>query len=527
MRLKQIIVSLVENAVKFTERGEVVVRAGVESQRESSVMLHITVADTGVGIPAEKVDMVFQAFTQADGSLTRRFDGAGLGLAICSELARMMGGSVWVDSGLGRGSTFHVAVRLAFAAHEASAADLAADDLLRGVRILVVDAHPSSREILADMLQHRGMTATAVDGPEAALAAICRAQNSAMPFRLALIDAQMPGGDGFGWAERVHQEAGFQAPILMMLPPTDIGHDASYGRELGIVGYCTKPVRESDLVKAMVKALESWEEKNLPAEIRGSSQEFGPSLRVLVAESNEVSQVLVTHLLEKRGHRVSVVADGTGVLTAIQDAHSPGFDLVLMDLEMPCVNGLDATRAIREIERKNGGHLPIIATTVHPMPAEEDACKAAGMEGYLSKPIRASALFEIVERVLPPQNKVEPKEAPTRMIFDKSGFLSRLEGDEVLGKEIIEIFLQECPKLLEGVRQASEQGDASMLERAAHALKGSVGDIAAPEAFDAARTLETMAREGKIEGAGAAVASLEGAIHLLEHELRHLEKNVA
>ena len=241
-----------------------------------------------------------------------------------------------------------------------------------------------------------------------------------------------------------------------------------------------------------------------------------------------MSQVLVTHLLEKRGHQVSVAADGLEVLGAIQDAHSQDFDLVLMDTEMPGMNGLEATRAIREIERKTGGRLPIIAMTAHPMPSEEEACQSR-RHGWLScqtpsapAPYSKSSNEWQRHRTQPPRRRLPP---PT--VFDKSCFLSRLEGDELLGSEIIEMFLQECPKLLEGVRQAAEQRDASLLERAAHALKGSVGDIAAPQAFDAARTLEQMAREGKFEDAGAALMSLEVALHRLAPELRKLEKKAA
>ena len=250
----------------------------------------------------------------------------------------------------------------------ASPPDEGASNLLRDVPVLVVDDHAASREILADMLRHRGMVPTVVEGAEAALAAIREAQNSASPFRLALFDAQMPCGDGFALAEQARRIPGFWAPILMMLPPTDVGRDATRCRELGIVDYCTKPVRESDLVKAMVKALETSAAGNAPPKICGSSQELGRALRILLAESNEVSQVLVTHLLEKRGHQVSVAADGLEVLGAVQDARSQDFDLVLMDTEMPCMNGLEATRAIREIERKTGRRLPIIAMTAHPMP---------------------------------------------------------------------------------------------------------------------------------------------------------------
>jgi CheY-like chemotaxis protein len=240
-----------------------------------------------------------------------------------------------------------------------------------------------------------------------------------------------------------------------------------------------------------------------------------------------VSQVLVIHLLEKRGHQVSVAVDGFEVLAAIQDGPSQDFDLVLMDTEMPCLNGLEAARAIREIERKTGRRLPIIAMTAHPTSSEEEACAAVGMEGYLAKPLRASALFAIIQKVATPTAAAAPADFPSQLVFDKSGFLARLEGDELLGSEIIAMFLQECPRLLEGVRQATEQRNASLLERAAHALKGSVGDIAAPQAFDAARILEQLAREGKFEGVGAALKTLEVALDRLECELRNRENKAA
>jgi PAS domain S-box-containing protein len=527
VRLKQMLVNLVENAIKFTDQGEVVIRVWVEAQKEADLTLHIAVADTGVGIPTDKVEMIFEAFRQVDGSLTRRFAGAGLGLAICSELVRMMGGSIWVDSGPGRGSTFHVNVHMGLAGSAVWPPDEGASNPLRNVPVLVVDDHAASREILADMLRHRAMLPTIVDGGEAALAAIRAAQNSASPFRLALFDAQMPGGDGFALAEQARRIPGFWAPILMLLPPMEVGRDAARCRELGIVDYCPKPVRESQLVKALVKALESSGAGSPPPAMSGSSQELGRTLRILLAESNEVSQVLATHLLEKRGHQVSIAADGGEVLTIIQDACGQDFDLVLMDMEMPGMNGLETARAIREIERKTGGRLPIIAMTALTSPSEEEACRAAGMQGYLAKPLQASALFEIIHRVVRLPEAAAPAEAPRPPVFDRYSFLTRLEGDELLAGEIIELFLQECPKLLEGVRQAAAQHNASLLERAAHAMKGSVGDIAAPQAFDAARTLEYLARDGKLDGADAAMMSLESSIQQLLGELQNCGKKTA
>ncbi len=259
--------------------------------------------------------------------------------------------------------------------------------------------------------------------------------------------------------------------------------------------------------------------------IRGSSEELGRTLRILLAESNEVSQVLVTHLLEKRGHRVSVAADGAQVLAAVQDARSRDIDLLLMDTELPGMNGFEVARAIRQIEGKTGGRLPIIAMTAHPLPGEEEASRAAGMQGYLAKPVRANALFEIIERAA--THREEAPEILPKMIFDRSSFMSRLEGDEQLGSEIIEMFVQECPKLLQGVRQAVEQQSAPLLERAAHALKGSLGDIGAHQAGDAARDLEMMARNGNLDDTGDALTSLVCALDRLMPELQRGENRAA
>ena len=329
------------------------------------------------------------------------------------------------------------------------------------------------------------------------------------------------------WQSRHAAFRDSQAPILILLPPTAAGWDAARCRALGIVDHCPKPVWEADLVKVMVKALETSAAGNSPAQISAFLQDFGRSLRILLAESNEVTQALVTHLLEKRGHQVFVASDGQEVIGAVQDAGSQGFDAVLVDTELAHMDGLEVARTIREIERRNGGRLPLIALAANPTPGEEAACGAAGMDACLPKPVQPSALYETLQRVTNPATANAAEEDPLLMIFDKLNFLDRLEGDESLGSEIIEMFLQEYPKLLEGVRQAAEQRNAPLLERAAHTLKGSVGDIAASQAFDAARTLELMGREGKLEGADAAVASLETALHQLEPELRKVEKKAA
>ena len=519
VRLKQLVVNLVENAIKFTDQGEVVVRAWAESQSATEITLHLAVVDTGVGIPADKTEMVFEPFTQVDGSLTRRFEGAGLGLAICSELVRMMGGAIWVESGPDRGSTFHAIVRLGLAANAASPREDGPNQPLQGVPVLVVDDHVSSREILADFLRHRGMVPSVVEGADAALAAIREAQNSTAPFRLALLGVPTPGNEASALVEQMHRIAGFTAPIVMMLPPTDRAKEAARWRELGAADCVAKPVRESDLVKAMVKALETSTEGRV-ANCR-SSHARGRTLRILLAESNEVSQVLVTHLLEKRGHHVSVADDGLKVLAALQNALADDFDLVLIDTEMPLMTGLEVTRGIREIERRTGGRIPLIALSANPSPSEEEAFRAAGAEGYLAKPVQTAALFDSIQQVIAAPGREAVLAAPAALVFDRPAFLSRLEGDELLAGEIIEMFLQECPNLLENVREASHLNDASLLERAAHALKGSVGDLAAPQAYEAARQLEYYAREGKIRETGDVLNTLEEAIDRLTIELHN------
>jgi len=516
-RLKQILTNLVGNAVKFSERGEVVVRAQMESCEENAVWVQFTVADTGVGIPTDKLNFIFEAFTQVDGSMTRRFEGTGLGLAICSELVRMMGGRIWVESQLGKGSTFHFTVRLGLVGDLAASCE-ATNPLLRGVPVLVVDDHAGSREVMAEILLHHGMIPTLAEGTEAALAALRNPPDSQPPFPLVLVDARKPSRDGFSFAEEARRIPRSCAAILMMVPPDEAWHDTTRHRELGIVNYLHKPVREKDLVEAMVRALE---ESTAPGKeiirLRGSSEELGRVLRMLLVENNEVSQVLVTHLLEKRGHEVVVARDGREALTVLAHAKAGSFDVALIDIEMPRMGGPEVTQAIRERERKTGGRLPIIAMSAHATEAEEQRCLAAGMDGYIGKPLHANELFEIIQRLT-------ARKGP---VFDKARFLSRLEGDDLLISEIVGMFLEECPRLMEGVGRAVTQNDAHALERAAHTLRGSLADMAAPQAVEAAQSLERMGREGDLGHAGAALEILEGALRRLTPELRKLEKFAA
>jgi two-component system sensor histidine kinase/response regulator len=294
---------------------------------------------------------------------------------------------------------------------------------------------------------------------------------------------------------------------------------------LGIVDYLSKPVWESDLVKRIAKALETGWNGNAPAAHSGSKEKPASILRVLLAESNEVTQVLVTHLLEKRGHQVFAAEDMRQVVSALEDGRD--IDIVLMDTEISDANGLEAARAIREIDRKSGRRTPIIAMTGNPTKGEEEACVAAEIDDYLAKPVRPAALFESIRRVIALPSAAATAKVLPSVVFDRPGFLRRLEGDEALGREIIEMFLQEYPKLLQNLHRAAEQRDPSALQRAAHALKGSVGDMAAPQAFDAARDLEKKARDGDLKEVDAALMSLEEAVQSLVRELRNADKRAA
>ena len=532
-RLKQILLNLVGNAIKFTTRGEVAVRAQLEAREGTAVCLHFTVADTGVGIPPDKLEMIFEAFTQVDGSMARRFEGAGLGLATCAELVRLMGGRIWVESQLGKGSTFHFTVRLGWVGTATASGEEVSPARLRGLSMLVVDGHTASREIMEELLRHHGMIPTLVEDMEGAQAASRRAQESESPFRLALLDAPRPGGEGVSWAGQLRQTPGFSAAILMMLPPKEEWCNTPRCRELGIVGHLTKPVREAELIPALLKALgKSAPAGKVPSLLHGSAEEFGRALRILLVENDEVSRVLVTHLLKKHGHQVVVAGDGVEALETLGQANPHGFNLVLMDLEIPRMNGREAAQAIREKERHTGGRLPIIALTAQATPGEEEDCRAAGMDGYISKPFRASDLFAIIQHMAekPAQGsgvtltaQGAQKEALPATAFDKTRFLAHLEGDDLLAREIVGMFLEECPKLLDGVCQAAAGGDPRALERAAHSLKGCVGDMAAPEAFEAARSLEQMAQKGTLDGVEPALANLEGAIDRLLPELQKFQ----
>jgi two-component system sensor histidine kinase/response regulator len=396
-RLRQVIVNLVGNGIKFTEHGEVAVLVRVQSQQDQSILLHFSVRDTGIGVAPERQKAIFEAFTQADSSMTRRFGGTGLGLSISSRLVKMMGGEIWLESDLGKGSTFHFTTRLGLT--KASQAECAPKEVinLRGLNVLVVDDNSTNRKILNAMLTHWLMQPTIASSGKEGLAILEKAASAGTPFPLILLDAQMPEMDGFRLAEHIKQNPKLAGATIMMLTSAGQRGDAARCRELGIAVYLIKPIRQSELLEAILAALGMPIRKERPSVItRHTLRENRRKLQILLAEDNIVNQQLALRLLEKRGHTVTMAADGGEALSLLKK--SP-FDLVLMDVQMPVMDGFQATEAIRQGEKNTGGHIPIIAMTAHAMEGDRERCLAAGMDAYISKPINGNELIAMAEEI--------------------------------------------------------------------------------------------------------------------------------
>ena len=524
-RLRQIMVNLIGNAVKFTEKGEVVVRVGCEPLDAAHVSVTITVSDTGIGIPREKHATIFDPFTQADASTTRRFGGTGLGLTISSRLVALMGGRISVESEPGHGTQFYVT--LPFEIRTEIVTPTARRELkdLRGLQVLVVDDNATNRRILDETLTVWGMRPTLVDGGFAALAALDHALAIGKPFSLALIDFQMPDLDGFGLAQKIKLRPELGTTMIMML--SSVGHrgDAHHFRELGVASYLTKPVRQSVLLDAILAVLAANDRPGAPKVLvtRHTLNESRRSLRILLAEDNAVNRQLVTALLSKRGHTTVAVGNGREAVAAVAKG---GFDLVLMDVQMPEMDGLEATGAIRRAELLTGAHVPIIALTAHAMKGDREACLAAGTDEYLSKPVNATELFALIDTLLRNATTTSPENglisAHTDPAFDLEGALARVEGDRALLSELTRIFSADVPRALAEIRRCATTGDNAGLELAAHAFRGACGNFGAKGAVGAAHVLELMGRRAVLTDVGLRLDDLERETLNLQHALLSL-----
>jgi signal transduction histidine kinase/DNA-binding response OmpR family regulator len=526
MRLQQVMINLIGNAIKFTDRGEVVVSVVMEERGADEIHLRFAVRDTGIGIPKAKQAAVFESFTQADGSTTRRFGGTGLGLAISSQLVALMGGRIGVVSEPAAGSTFYFTAPFGRTTGQALK-PLSQRVDLEGLPVLVVDDNATNRGILQEVLTNWRMAPTAVASGALALADMRRTSAEGVPYPLVLIDALMPDMDGFAVVEEVRKDPTLAGATILMLSSGDRAADLARCRELGIAFYLVKPIRQSELLDAILTALGSAPLGNPDVAPTLSDPAVAPGhgLRVLLAEDNEVNQVLAIKMLQKRGHTVTVAENGRLAVAALE---TQVFDIVLMDVQMPEMDGFEATAAIRESEKGTGRHIPIVALTAHAMKGDRERCLAAGMDDYISKPLRADDLHITLARLTAGAAESEPpavdRERLTEPVFDRTAVLARLEGDMELLQEMIHLFSPQSVKLLTEIRAAVAAADGTRLEQSAHNLKGSLGNFGARGACNAARQLEIIGHGGNWAGAEVACDDLEQEVVRLRKALGDVSK---
>jgi PAS domain S-box-containing protein len=524
IRLRQIVINLVGNAIKFTDKGEVMLYVERQSQSESTLDLHFFVSDTGIGIPEEKQQTIFEAFEQADSSTTRKYGGTGLGLSISAALVKLMGGTMWVESKVRQGSKFHFTVVLELKKSESEPLAREIHKLI-DLPILVVDDNASNRRIIKEILTNWRMKPTLANSGAEGLNALEEAhlKNS---FPLVLLDVHMPDMDGFAVAKQIRLSYKQQGTKVILLTSASRPSDVARCRELGISDYLSKPIKQSELFDAIVTAM---------AEHSGRRERYGSTsafiqtsehpLRVLLAEDNPVNQTLAMRILESLGHKVQVVNNGK---EALGRAQAGEFDVILMDVQMPEMDGLEATKAIRDSEAGTGKHIPIVAMTAHAMKGDREKCLSVGMDGYLSKPIRIDELKQAMSAIEKTRNMGQSYEQNSfRAIGQLELLLDSVMGDRALLAEMAELWLADSAKQEQQIRTGLDSGDAMMVRRAAHALKGSVGTFQASAAQDAASQLEMSAKDADLVGARRAFERLSTQINLVRQDLRQLAQRPA
>ncbi len=531
-RLRQVLTNLIGNAIKFTTEGEVVVSARLEQLDGDDAVIRFAVRDTGVGIPPAKLETVFKDFSQADASTTRRYGGTGLGLSISQRLVHLMGGHIVVTSTVGEGSEFAFTLRLPVAG--APATQESTDPVrLSGVSVVVVDDNATNRRLVREILMPLGCAVTEASGATAALAALERALAEALPFQVALLDAQMPECDGWSLAARIRERPEMQRTRLLMLTSEDMRDDLSRASEIGVDGYLVKPVSRAELVKAMVRMLDG--PRSGPSHrlvTRSAPVDTRERLQILLAEDNAVNQEVAAALLRKRGHDVHVVDDGAQAVEAVAAAALGHFDIVLMDLHMPHLDGLAATAAIRRLP--SGEKLPIIALTADALAGEREACLAGGMNGFLAKPFKSAELFAIVEHTAaarapaaaPPAEAVSaPIEAPPA---DIDGFRTAMReaGAEDAVDRILDKFVIDAPKRAAAVAAALASGDAAAIQREAHAFKSSSASLGAARLAAHLQSIEIAGKEGRVADAQALAGAIQHDVDSLLTYLRALRAEV-
>ena len=519
LRVRQVLNNLIGNALKFTASGEIAVRVDCEKNSESKVNLHFQVRDTGVGIPADKLKLIFEPFSQADSSITRKYGGTGLGLTISVRLVQMMGGRIWVESEAGQGSTFHFIASFDPAPSTVPPEASSDSDFLREKNALVVDDNATNRLILEKTLVRWGVRTRSVASAAEGLAELRAANDQGEPFSLLIVDGQMPEMDGFSMVRKLRERADFDPLAIVMLTSAGVLGDGERCRELGIRGFLSKPVDPETLRDSILRALGHLLAQPVSITANASSpSEPVASVRILLAEDNPINQVVATRHLEKLGHSIKVASNGR---QAVEFWEKDSFDVILMDVQMPEMSGYEATAEIRGREATTHRHIPIIAMTAHAMVGDREKCLAAGMDGYVSKPIQIDTLSAEISRVLSgvSVSPVATSEPVALVVLNRSQLVTLMDGDLDLLATSVEISKVEFPRLLAELHAAVDAGDAVRLEQAGHAMKGMLRGLAGETCAAHAQRLETMGKSAEMDGSLSVLSALEAEVSLFEREL--------
>ncbi|MFC1798545.1 response regulator [Thermodesulfobacteriota bacterium] len=527
-RFRQVLLNLVGNGVKFTDEGEIIISVSCNQKSETDVELKFSVKDTGIGIPKDKHESIFSAFQQADGSMTRRYGGTGLGLAVSAQLVELMGGRIWVDSEPGQGSTFIFTTHFSLNPEENDAPALVSELDIRNKRILVVDNNFTSQQILKELIENWHMEPEFAASCEEAQAILTDTDSSEPPFELALIDSDMPGLNGYALAEWIRSQGMHDIKVIMMLTHAFNRSQADHDK-LGINVAITKPIRPSDLLNAIGNALT----KTVVTEAKPAEPEekrpraADRSVKILVAEDTPFNQKFILRLLGRWGHTATVVDNGRLAVAAVK---KDDYDMIFMDVQMPEMDGFEATSTIREWEYKHEKHTPIIAMTAHAMKGDRERCLDAGMDEYISKPIASDALFELINKLsseetvtLQNEQTAKPSET-TSNSFDRQALLKAFDSDWEFLTETIEMFISDYPAMMENIQNAVAAKDATGLRQTAHALKGMVGNFQAKVAAQAAFVLEEKGKQDDFTDIDNAYAELKEEMSKLDQALTTMAK---
>ena len=530
-RFRQVLLNLIGNAVKFTDSGEIIVFAQCKSLTDHQLILHVAVRDTGVGIAIGKQALIFEAFRQADGSTTRKYGGTGLGLAVAAQLVNLMGGQIGVKSEMGKGSIFHFTIAFDVESKGPGGPELPDKVDLSGLRILVVDDNATNLKILCEMLTSWKMfpkpAASAADGA----ALLRKMEKSGAGFDMALIDSDLPQSGALSLVRQIKENTGDATSIIMMLTTTTPKDTAGFNAA-DVGPLVTKPIRPSDLLDAIIQALSM---EKMPAEKRMdntvSDQDFSlPPLNILVAEDTPFNQKYIRRLLESWHCRTTIVDNGR---RAIEAMANQDFDLVMMDVQMPEMDGLTATVRIRKQEKKTNRRVPILAMTAHAMRGDRERCMEAGMDDYVSKPISSTTLLEAIYRVVPISDKDRGSSAagdPSALADDAGEMAALLEAfnnDGAFFKDVADMFICDYPPMVETVKKAIADKDGALLSRTAHALKGMALNFQVDGAADVARRLEQLADQEQFETARHLCRTLADELAAFERRLKQMVARVS